>query len=196
MAHADERQLPTLEDEARFWAVLEAAWTPLGPEVGQARRALTFRALDSRPDISVAADGLRPFLDTLADHCSGLPADELISLDRVLERKLYDIDRADIQAVTDGSDDGFLYARGFIVAMGRDFYDAVAANPQMGVPDAECEEMCYFFVHLYRQRFGDFPDTGSGISRESCSNAVGWVGLTGYRDAGQAHLWCARPAAD
>jgi hypothetical protein len=79
-----------------------------------------------------------------------------------LERKLYDIDRADIQAVTDGSDDGFLYARGFIVAMGRDFSNAVAANPQMGVPDAECEEMCYFFAHLYRQRFGDFPDIGSG----------------------------------
>jgi hypothetical protein len=34
----------------------------------------------------------------------------------VLERTLYDIDRADIQAVTDGSDDGFLYARGFVVA--------------------------------------------------------------------------------
>jgi hypothetical protein len=45
----------------------------------------------------------------------------------------------------------------------------------MGVPDAECEEMCYFFAHLYRERFGDFPDTGSGISRESCSNQAGWA---------------------
>jgi hypothetical protein len=98
-----------------------------------------------------------------------------LSLDRVLERKLHDIDRADIQAVTDGSDDGFLYARGFIVAMGRNFYDAVASDPQVAVRDAECEEMCYFFAHLYRERFGEFSDTGSGISRESCSNATGWA---------------------
>ncbi len=88
----------------------------------------------------------------------------------MLERKLYDIDRADIQAVTGGSDDGFLYARGFIVAVGRDLYDAVASDPQMAVPDAECEEMYYFYAHLYRERFGEFPETGSGISRESCSN--------------------------
>jgi hypothetical protein len=111
----------------------------------------------------------------LTDQCRELPGGELTSLDRVLERKLYDIDRADIQAVTDGSEDGFLYARGFIVAMGRDFYDAVASDPEAAVLDAECEEMCYFFAHLYRDRFGEFPETGSGVSRESCSNATGWA---------------------
>jgi hypothetical protein len=35
-----------------------------------------------------------------------------------------------------------LYARGFIVAMGRDFYDAVAGDPEVAVHHAECEEMC------------------------------------------------------
>ena len=93
----------------------------------------------------------------------------------MVERKLWEIDRASIHAVTGGSDDGFLYARGFIVAMGREFYDAVADNPQMGVPYAECEQMCYFFAHLHRERFGDFPETGSGISRESGQNLVGWL---------------------
>ena len=38
------------------------------------------------------------FLGTLTDQCRELPGGELTSLDRVLERKLYDIDRADIQA--------------------------------------------------------------------------------------------------
>ena len=111
----------------------------------------------------------------MAGHCRGLPGGELTSLDRVLERKLWEIDRAEIHAVTDGSDDGFLYARGFIVAMGREFYDAVASNPEMGVPYAECEEMCYFFANLHEERFGDFPETGSGISRESGSTLVGWA---------------------
>ncbi|WP_440098606.1 hypothetical protein [Streptosporangium sp. H16] len=40
--------------------------------------------------------------------------------------------------------------------------------------DAECEEMCYFFAHLHRERHGPFPKTGSGISRESFSNPAGW----------------------
>jgi len=50
----------------------------------------------------------------------------------------------------------------------------VRADPAMAVLDGECERMCYFFAHLYRDRFGDFPETGSGISWESVSNPVGW----------------------
>jgi hypothetical protein len=164
------------EGEARFWALLEAAWERCGAEVNQARRAAAVRDPGLEPGLAAAEGALPVFLGSLADQCRGLPGGELADLDRVLERKLYDIDRADIQAVTDGSDDGFLYARGFIVAMGRDFYDAVARDPRMAVPDAECEEMCYFFAHEYRARFGEFPGTGSGISRESCSNRDGWPG--------------------
>jgi hypothetical protein len=161
--------------EGRFWALLEAAWESCGAGVNQARRAAAGRIPGSDPGLAAVEGALPTFLGALSDQCRELPGGDLADLDRVLERKLYDIDRADIQAVTDGSDDGFLYARGFIVAMGRDFYDAVARDPQMAVPDSECEEMCYFFAHLYRARFGEFPETGSGISRESCSNPDGWA---------------------
>jgi len=58
----------------------------------------------SRADVSVVAGALRAFLDILAGHCRDLPADALTSLDRVVERKLWEIDRADVQAVTGGSD--------------------------------------------------------------------------------------------
>jgi hypothetical protein len=67
----------------------------------------------------------------------------------VVERNLYDIDSADLHAVADGSDDRFLYARGFVMAMGREFYCTVAADLQMAGPWAEFEEMCYFFAHLH-----------------------------------------------
>lgn len=174
-ADPGEFKVPTPEDEVRFWSLVETAWAPLGSEVRQARQDLVVRPAGSQADISAVAGALRTFLDILADRCRGLPADALTSLDRVLERKLWEIDRADIHAATGGSDDGFLYSRGFIVAMGREFYDAVAGNPEMGVPYAECEEMCYFFAHLYQERFGEFPDTGSGISRESGSNLTGWI---------------------
>ncbi len=172
----DERRFPSAEEEARFWALLEAAWAGCRPESGRGRQALVSPIRSQAAGLTSVEGALPVFLDALGGLCQGLPGGELVSLDRVLERKLYDIDRADIQRVTDGSDDGFLYARGFIVAMGQGFYNAVASNPDIAVPNAKCEEMCYFFAHLYRERFGGFPDTGSGISRESCSNPSGWPG--------------------
>lgn len=169
-----------MEDEARLWALVEAAWAPLGVEVNQARQALARRTpatdeeLYGAPPLSLVDAALKDFLSNLAVSSENLSAMELTGLDRAVERLLYEIDRADIQEVTDGSDDGFLYARGFIVALGHDFYTAVTRNPQMAVLDADCEEMCYFFAHLHHQRFGNYPDTGSGISRESVSNPQGW----------------------
>jgi hypothetical protein len=44
----------------------------------------------------------------------------------------------------------------------------------MALCDAECEEMCYVPAEIHQQRFGAYPDTGSTISGERCSNAAGW----------------------
>lgn len=164
--------VPTAADESRFWNLIESAWGRVGPELSARRAALRSRGDDGE------AYALEAYVDKFLDHLRilsvALSSEELTSLDRVLERKLYDIDRADIHEVTDGSDDGFLYCRGFIVAMGETFYRAVAADPTIAVLDAECERMCYFFAHLHNERFGGYPQTGSGISRESTSNTAGW----------------------
>ena len=175
VAGQSEFKIPAPADEARLWALIEAAWAPLGPGVRQARQELVTRHPGSPADISVLKGVLPTFLDILAGCSCGLPADELTRLDRVVERKLWELDRADVHAVTGGSNDGFLYSRGFVVAMGREFCDAVTGDPEMGVRYAECEEMCYFFAHLCDDQFGEFPDTGSGISRESRSNLVAWI---------------------
>ncbi|MEW2359119.1 DUF4240 domain-containing protein [Spirillospora sp. NPDC029432] len=173
-----------LDGEERFWALLEAAWAPLGDEVGRARRELARRDPESdevlygEPPLSVVEGALKGFLDNLTAAGRELPAEELAEFDRIAERKLYDIDSAELHAVTDGSDDGFLYARGFVVALGREFYTAVARDARVAVPDAWCERMCYLFAHLYDERFGGFPSTGSGISRESFSNPLGWAAST------------------
>jgi len=168
------QRFPTAGHEQRFWALLEAAWAPLSAETNLARRELSIRPLGAETDVEGLEEALEGFLDNVAAGCRGLSGEELTDLDRVLERKLYDLDREDIQAVTEGSDDGFLYARGFVVAMGQAYYDAVAAEPRLAVLDAECEDMCYFVAHLHQEQFGAFPATGSGISRESCSNLSGW----------------------
>ena len=167
--------LPSPEDKARFWSLIEAAWAVLGPDVRQTRQALVTRRAGTEADTSVLRALLPLLMEILTVRCRRLSGAELISLDRVAERKLWEIDRAALHAVTGGSQDGFLYTRGFIVAMGREFYDSVAGNPEMAVPNAECEEMCYFFANMHDDRFGSFPRTGSGISRESGENMVGWI---------------------
>jgi hypothetical protein len=166
--------IPTAAQEGRFWALLEAAWAPAGPEANSARLALSNRSpgdTAATAEVEEAVDGV---LERLKASFAALSSEELTDLDRVLERKLYDSDREDIHDVTDGSDDGFLYARGFIVAMGRTYYEAVLADPQLAVLDAECEEMCYLTAHAHQKRFDSWPETGSAISRESSSNAAGW----------------------
>ncbi|MFE2751808.1 DUF4240 domain-containing protein [Actinosynnema sp. NPDC059335] len=169
--------LPTETEEARFWAMLEDAWTGLGPGPNEVRRALAKRDVseDAFEEAAELEEHLPSVLRALAAASADLSAEELTALDRVAERKLHEIDRADVQEVTDGSDDGFLYARGFILALGREFYEAVVRDPGVAVVDAECEEFCYFFAHLHDRRFGGFPETGSGISRESGSNPAGWA---------------------
>ncbi|GAA1289923.1 DUF4240 domain-containing protein [Saccharothrix xinjiangensis] len=168
--------LPTAAEEARFWALLDNAWAGLGPEADGLRRALTRRdpAEEAFEEAAQLEEHLDRLVEVLRETSAGLPAEELTALDRVVERKLHDIDRRDVHEVTDGSDDGFLYARGFVVALGREFYEAVSRDPRLAVPDAEAESFCYLFAHAHAHRFGDFPETGSGISRESFSNPAGW----------------------
>ncbi|MFC6010070.1 DUF4240 domain-containing protein [Nocardia lasii] len=160
--------LPTEAEITIFWSLLESAWERVGS--GTERRAALISSSDRSSDDAL----LDPFLAELRTLSAGLTSAELTALDRALERSLFDIDRASIQEITDGSDDGFLYCRGFIVAMGREHYDAVLADPQNALTDAECEEMCYFFTHLHNDLFGSYPETGSGISRETASNPAHW----------------------
>jgi hypothetical protein len=161
-----------MEDKI-FWSLIEFAWEAVGGKVKDRQKlaegtlsARKVRALEGASDDVVAA---------LTEELDKLTAEELLAFDRTLERKLHAIDRQDVHEYVDGSDDGFLYARGFIVAAGKGYYEAVNANPAVAKFDLECEEMCYVSWHLYQEKFGEMPP--SGISRESCSNKAGWPDL-------------------
>jgi len=159
-------------DENRFWAMIEAAWSAAGGKV-KSRQRLAEGKLSEGRAYALQETLEEEVVSALREQLDALPANELLAFDRILERKLYDIDRADIHERTDGSDDGFLYCRGFIVGMGRAYYEAVRANPDRAVVDAECEEMCYLSECLYHDKFGEVP--ASGISRETQSNSAGWA---------------------
>jgi hypothetical protein len=166
---------PIAAEENAFWSAIEAAWAPAGEAANAGRRALASRDPDGEdPDTAPVDGALEGVVARLRSHLESLDAEVLTAFDLVLERKLYDIDRQEIQEVTDGSDDGFMYARGFIVALGKKFYDAVDADPTMAICDAECGAICYLPAHVHEARFGSWPETSSGISRESCSNRKGW----------------------
>ena len=142
-------------DESRFWSMIDSAWNAVGGYVEPREELAEGRDSETHAYSLDAPLGL--FIAALRKQLMELPAEELLAFDRVLERKLYDIDRADIHERTDGSDDGFLYCRGFIVALGRRYYEAVRDDPDLAVVDADCEQMCYISWHLYHERFGEMP---------------------------------------
>jgi hypothetical protein len=82
------------------------------------------RALHSgREDEAIA-----PLLDALAD----LQEPELFAYEEALSRQLYALDGeryASQAGDSRGSDDGFLYARCYVVGCGRTYFEAVLADP-------------------------------------------------------------------
>jgi hypothetical protein len=157
-------------DEDRFWSLIESAWGGVEGQA-EAREKLAAGTL-SEDEADDLADSLAEFIPAVQERLDALPGDELLAFEQILERKLYEIDRADIHEHTDGSDDGFLYARGFIVAAGRGYYEAVSAEPSVAMMDLECEDMCFVARIMYEEKFGEIPP--SDISIESCSNKSGW----------------------
>lgn len=154
--------------ESNFWTVIESS-SPNSKQWNAARVGLLTGDDSGSEDL---LEGQDLFLKKLRKALSKYTQEQLFAFDRTLERKLYDIDRQDIQEHTDGSDDGFLYARGFIVSMGREYYELVIADPSKALPDLEFEEFCYFSKNLYEEKYGPMP--ASTISRESTSNKAGW----------------------
>src|SRR5687767_5620704 len=114
-------------DEDQFWLLIDESWAAAGGHTKQRQRLAQGKLSEDQAEELV--DALDEVLPALRSQLDELSDEDLLGFDRVLERKLYDIDRAEVQAATDGSDDGFLYARGFIVAAGRAYYDAVNQDP-------------------------------------------------------------------
>jgi hypothetical protein len=159
-------------DEDRFWLIIENSWQSVGGKL-KLRQQMAEGNLSAEKAEELLDESLNDVISGLRKQLNQLSAADLLAFDRILERKLYDIDREEIQEHTDGSDDGFLYARGFIVAAGKAYYDAVNVNPSFALMDIECEEICYLSLRLYEDKYGDV--SRSDISRESCSNKTGWV---------------------
>lgn len=159
-------------NDPKFWELIDHAWDNL--DVAQAR----LDALDpARKDEAVAAlvEKIELMAANLEASLEKLNEADLVTFDALMERKLYDLDRPDVHAHLEGSDDGFMYGRGFVVAVGRDYYRAVNANPSLGSTEGEAETLCYIGANVYEERTGNWLEHKKGIYRESGSNPL-WNG--------------------
>ncbi len=163
---------PDARSQKQFWSMIEDAWTSAAPRLADKRPGVGTKVpAKTAAALSTALGEL--VVPALAQALGELSRTQLIAFDRVLERKLHDIDRADVQRHTDGSDDGFLYARGFVVGMGRPYYNAVNADPSQAITDMEDQAITVLPGRVFEERF-DEELPASGLSRETGSNRAGW----------------------
>ncbi|HEY9258390.1 DUF4240 domain-containing protein, partial [Chitinophaga sp.] len=112
--------------------------------------------------------------NNIRDLLLELNKEELTAFNHIMEEKLFRIDREDIHEYTDGSDDGFLYCRCFIVGMGRAYYEMIEENPSKATCDAEAEIVGFIGYMVYLELFGEEFERNTVYCIETCSNARGW----------------------
>ncbi len=113
---------------------------------------------------------------------SGKTEAELVEFQEALAQKLYAID-GEAYARNAGesgfSDDGFLYARLYVIARGREYYEAVRAHPERMPKSIRhwCEPLLYVHKYAWEALTGrsasEWPFSPT-VSYESGSNPGLW----------------------
>lgn len=120
-------------------------------------------------------------LEDLQFKLEKLPEKEIFDFEENLAQVLHAIDtRKHIEnAGESDSDDSFLYARCYVVARGRKFYESVAADPAK-MPKSQdqwCESLLYVAATAWEQATGKSSDEWEfdpSVSFETGSNEAGW----------------------
>jgi len=112
----------------------------------------------------------------------GKSESELFEFEEQLSRQLYTIDGevfAKNAGESGGSDDGFLYARCYVVAKGLEFYETVKADPTKMPKSIQqwCEALLYpqreVWAELMKSDPSEWPFSAS-VSYETASNPDLW----------------------
>ncbi|MCK7556735.1 DUF4240 domain-containing protein [Chitinophaga sedimenti] len=159
-------------DQKQFWQVIESAWDE-HPEA----KALRTKALEENDveDIITLGDEVADNIaDALTEKLYELEKEELEGFILNMEERLHHIDRRDIRARTDGSDDGFLYCRCFIVGMGEAYYNKADKDPEILYSDVEAEGIGFLAYGVYADRYDMDFERNSQHNIASGSNKAGW----------------------
>ncbi|RYE14964.1 MAG: DUF4240 domain-containing protein, partial [Sphingobacteriaceae bacterium] len=156
----------------KFWDLIEGAWQ--NAEESNKKRLKAIGSNDAG-DLEDLADEIEDnVLTTYEDRLYELEKNELIDFIHTLEERLYNIDRKEIHEYTDGSDDGFLYVRCYIVAMGKDYYNMIDKDPKKATPDVEAEGFGFTAYSVYADRFDEDFKRNSRHNIETGSNDQAW----------------------
>jgi hypothetical protein len=159
-------------DQKQFWQVIESAWNQ-HPEA-KALRSKALQENDVEDIITLGDEVADNIADALTEKLYELEKEELEGFILNMEERLYHIDRRDIQARTDGSDDGFLYCRCFIVGMGEEYYNKADKDPETLYSDVEAEGIGFLAYGVYADRYDMDFERNTQHSIESGSNKAGW----------------------
>ncbi|WP_425628802.1 DUF4240 domain-containing protein [Cellulophaga lytica] len=157
-------------EEEQFWKIIEQSWED-SPQI----KKLRDEAKDNEASLEQLSYKLEEDItENYIKRLSKLGKDELTEFIHFLEERIYHIDRKEIHTYTDGSDDGFLYCRCFILGMGKDYYNSIDNNPSKAKFDLEAEGFGFSAYQVYEELFNEEFDRYSSHSMESCSNSNGW----------------------
>jgi hypothetical protein len=158
--------------EQTCWDIIEMSWAA-SPELNEKRKA----ALESNNEElleELSGELSDTILENYRKQLVALSKDDLTTFIHMLEERLFNIDREEIQEHTDGSDDGFLYCRCFILGMGQTYYNMIDKEPSKATYDLEAELFGFLAYEVYEDNFGEEFDRYSIHCIESCSNEAGW----------------------
>jgi hypothetical protein len=135
---------------------------------------INVKALDRGDEIAA----VKPLQRALSSRTE----EDLADFEEALTQKLYALDgKAYAENAGDSgfSDDGFLYARLYVVAKGREYYETVRLNPKEMPKSIEqwCEPLLYTYRHAWSVITGKEASAwpfAPSISFESGSNPALW----------------------
>lgn len=160
-------------NETVFWEIIESSWAD-SPRLNK-KRAKALISNEEELLAELSEELSEAILENYNKRLLKLSKDDLTKFILILEEQLYNIDREDIHEFTDGSDDGFLYCRCFILGMGKQYYDMINSDPSKATMDLEAEIFGFSAYDQYEEKFGEEFDRYSVHSIETCSNQKGWT---------------------
>jgi hypothetical protein len=158
--------------EQIFWDIIEMSWADSSDLNKLRTKALKTNGIEILEELSGELED--SILDNYAKRLIALNQSDLTKFIHILEERLYHIDREEIQVYTDGSDDGFLYCRCFILGMGKAYYNIIDKDPSKATMDLEAELFGFSAYGIYEEKFGEEFERNSIHCIESCSNEKGW----------------------
>jgi hypothetical protein len=156
----------------RFWEIIETAWTTDSDLYNLREHALATNepALIKRLGNTVCneiASNIRQQLAYLDDR-------EMTKFNRVMEERLFHIDREALHGYTGGSDEGFLHCRSFIIGMGERYYNMIDADPSKAARDISAANIGVVGYDVYEDKFGEEFERYCLHCIESGSNSREW----------------------